>query len=38
VSATTFLGLAAGDGNNISGRTPRPVPRGQLRADARAEL
>jgi EmrB/QacA subfamily drug resistance transporter len=38
VSALTFIGLKPTDGNNISGHEPRPVPRGQLRPDARAEL
>jgi EmrB/QacA subfamily drug resistance transporter len=38
VSSLTFIGLRANDGNNISGHAPRPLPRGELRADARAEL
>jgi EmrB/QacA subfamily drug resistance transporter len=38
VSSLTFIGLKADDGNNISGHEPRPIPRGQIRADARAEL
>jgi MFS family permease len=38
VSALTFLGLHPHDGNNISHREPLPSPRGQLRAEARAEL
>jgi EmrB/QacA subfamily drug resistance transporter len=38
VSALTFLGLHPHDGNNISHRSPMPPPRGQLRADGRAEL
>jgi EmrB/QacA subfamily drug resistance transporter len=38
VSGFTFLGLHANDGNNISNRTPRPPPRFQVRADARAQL
>ena len=37
-SAVTFLGLQPHDGNNISHRTPLPPPRGQLRAESRAEL
>lgn len=38
VSSLTFWGLHADDGNNISGRVPRPIPRGQARADGRAYL
>jgi EmrB/QacA subfamily drug resistance transporter len=38
VSSVTFLGLHVHDGNNISGRTPLPPPRGQVRADGRAEI
>jgi MFS family permease len=38
LSSFTFLRLKAADGNNISGHAPRPVPRGEIRADARAEL
>jgi MFS family permease len=38
VSSLTFVGLHAHDGNNISLRQPIPPPRGQLRADSRAEL
>jgi EmrB/QacA subfamily drug resistance transporter len=38
VSALTFVGLHPHDGNNISNRTPLPPPRGQIRADSRAEL
>jgi EmrB/QacA subfamily drug resistance transporter len=38
VSALTFVGLHPHDGNNISNRMPMPPSRGQLRADARAEL
>jgi EmrB/QacA subfamily drug resistance transporter len=38
LSSLTFLGLAPDDGNNISHRAPRPTPRGQLRAESRAEL
>ena len=38
VAALTFIGLHPHDGNNISNRTPMPPSRGQLRADARAEL
>lgn len=38
VSSLSFLGLQANDGNNISHREPRSVPRGQVRADAHAEL
>jgi EmrB/QacA subfamily drug resistance transporter len=38
VSSLTFWGLHATDGNNISGRMPRPPLRHQLRADGRAEL
>jgi EmrB/QacA subfamily drug resistance transporter len=38
VSSLTFWGLKADDGNNISGRTPLPPLRGQLRADSRAEI
>jgi EmrB/QacA subfamily drug resistance transporter len=37
-SSMTFLGLHSHDGNNISHRKPLPLPRGQLRADARAQL
>lgn len=38
VSALTFLGLHPHDGKNISHRAPLPPPRGQLRAESRAEL
>jgi EmrB/QacA subfamily drug resistance transporter len=38
VSALTFLGLHPHDGNNISHRSPMPPPRGQLRAESRAEI
>jgi MFS family permease len=38
VSGLTFLGLHRDDGNNISNRLPLPPPRGQVRADSRAEL
>lgn len=38
VSSLTFVGLHPHDGNNISHRSPVPPPRGQLRADSRAEL
>lgn len=38
VSAFTFVGLHPHDGNNISHRQPIPPRRGQLRADARAEI
>lgn len=38
VSALSFFGLRAYDGNNISNRRPLPPPRGQLRAESRAEL
>ena len=38
LSSLTFLGLRAHDGNNISGRSPQPAPRGQVRADSRAAL
>ena len=38
VSSLSFWSLQPDDGNNISGRTPRPVPRGQERADSRAYL
>ena len=38
VSSLTFIGLDPNDGNNISGHGPVPPPRGQLRADSRAEL
>ncbi|HVS52890.1 MAG TPA: MFS transporter [Opitutaceae bacterium] len=38
VSSLTFWGLKTEDGNNISGRTPIPPPRGQIRADSRAEI
>jgi EmrB/QacA subfamily drug resistance transporter len=38
VSSLTFIDLHPNDGNNISNRTPLPPPRGQLRADSRAEL
>jgi MFS family permease len=38
VSSLTFLGLHPHDGNNISGRTPLPATRGQVRADSRAAL
>ena len=38
VSALTFIGLHPHDGNNISQRLPLPPPRGQLRAESRAEI
>lgn len=38
VSGLSFLGLDPNDGNNISNRLPLPPPRGQVRADSRAEL
>jgi MFS family permease len=38
VSSVTFWTLRSDDGNNISHRAPRRPPRGQLRADSRAEL
>lgn len=38
VSSLTFIGLHPHDGNNISNRSPLPPPRGQLRADSRAEI
>jgi EmrB/QacA subfamily drug resistance transporter len=38
VSGLTFLGLHPHDGNNISLREPVPPPRGQLRAESRAEI
>jgi hypothetical protein len=38
VSSVTFIGLHPNDGNNVSNRTPLPPPRGQIRADSRAEL
>lgn len=38
VSSLSFWGLQANDGNNISGRSPLPPPRAQVRADGRAEL
>jgi EmrB/QacA subfamily drug resistance transporter len=38
VSSLTFTGLHPHDGNNISNRHPLPPRRGQIRADARAEL
>jgi EmrB/QacA subfamily drug resistance transporter len=38
ISALAFIGLHPHDGNNISHRSPVPPPRGQVRADARAEL
>jgi EmrB/QacA subfamily drug resistance transporter len=38
VSSATFIGLHPNDGNNVSNRTPLPPPRGQIRADSRAEL
>jgi len=38
VSSLTFVGLHPADGNNISHRNPVPPPRGQVRADSRAEL
>lgn len=38
VSSLSFLGLDPNDGNNISHRQPLPAPRGQVRADAHAEL
>lgn len=37
-SSVTFLGLHPHDGNNISNRHPLPPPRGQVRAESRAEL
>jgi EmrB/QacA subfamily drug resistance transporter len=37
-SSVTFIGLYPNDGNNVSNRTPLPPPRGQVRADSRAEL
>jgi Na+/melibiose symporter-like transporter len=37
-SSLVFIGLKSTDGNNISGHDPKPVPRGELRADSRAEL
>jgi hypothetical protein len=38
VSSLVFVRLHPHDGNNISHRDPQPAPRGQLRADSRAEL
>ena len=38
VSSLAFLRLHPHDGNNISHRQPLPPPRGQLRADSRAEV
>jgi EmrB/QacA subfamily drug resistance transporter len=38
VSSLVFVRLHPHDGNNISHRDPQPSPRGQLRADSRAEL
>jgi EmrB/QacA subfamily drug resistance transporter len=38
MSALTFIGLHPNDGNNISHRSPLPPPRGQLRAESRAQL
>lgn len=38
ISGLTFLGLHPHDGNNISNRKPLPPPRGQLRAESRAEI
>jgi EmrB/QacA subfamily drug resistance transporter len=38
ISGLTFLGLHPHDGNNISNREPLPPPRGQLRAESRAEI
>jgi hypothetical protein len=38
VSSLLFTRLHAHDGNNVSHRDPQPPSRGQLRADARAEL
>ncbi len=38
ISSLTFTGLHSHDGNNISHRSPMPPPRGQLRADSRAQL
>jgi len=38
VSSLTFWGLGPNDGNNVSGRAPRPTPRQQSRADGRAYI
>jgi EmrB/QacA subfamily drug resistance transporter len=38
ISSLVFLTLHRHDGNNVSGREPQPPPRGQMRAESRAEI